>query len=96
MKPESLLLGLLILSLINLPIFGQSPHGAEFTQQRLIKQSGALMNATADLKFKVFGLASDGAHIVSTQTPLVMAGGLFELAGGFWLTAEPVCHCQET
>lgn len=93
MKRASLFLVLLILSLINLPIFGQSPHGAEFIQQSLFKQSGAVVNATADSKFRVFGLASDGAHIESTQTHLVMATGLFELVGGFWPAAEAVCHC---
>ena len=79
----------LCVAAIPLPALGQTPLGTAFTYQGKLEQAGVPLDGTADLEFRLFGAASGGAQIGSTQTVsnVTIADGLFTASLNFGATA---------
>ena len=66
-------------------IAGSTPHGSSISYQGVLKQGGAPLNATADLKFRLYGDPSGGTQFGFEVTLLAqtIADGRFTVSLDF-------------
>src|SRR6185503_15763878 len=75
----------IIISAMVLPALGQTPLSTAFTYQGQLKQSGAPLDGTADLRFWMYNAVSGGTLIAGpiTVSNVAVVGGLFTVSVDF-------------